>query len=143
MQKGFWGPVSLGDAHGSLPSRRALLVADDSSVIRGWTRHPPVWIAGSGSLLSSAEAGRHFRAWRRASKDPRRGVLVCSPEVSSLSRLCSHSHYPSGEMEQLGESETSRVSLVPAGFGPSSWLSFLSVRCPAPDQPPVVWGHGV
>lgn len=44
------------------------------------------------SFLSSAEAGRRFRAWRRASKDPRQGVLACSPEVSSLSRLCSHSH---------------------------------------------------
>lgn len=73
-----------------------------------------------------------------------RGFLF-EPALFSLppsARILS-SHYPSGEMEQLGESETSRVSLVPAGFRPSSWLSFLSVRCPAPDQPPVVWGHGV
>lgn len=73
-----------------------------------------------------------------------RGFLF-EPALFSLppsARILS-SHYPSGEMEQLGESETSRVSLVPAGFGPSSRLSFLSVRCPVLDQPPVVWGHGV
>lgn len=119
MQKGFWGPVSLGDAHGLLPSRRALLVADDSSVIRGWTRHPPVWIIGSGVLPELGGGWATLPCVETRVQGPTAGRPRVLPEVSSLSRLCSHSH----PLPAFSPPIIPRVKR-------NSWVNWRPARCP-------------